>query len=953
MKSSLHKFCLLLTMLCTTVMLQYASAQQNSTLQGTVTNKTTGEKLVGVSVAVKGTNTGTVTDGEGQFKLTVSQPFPITLTFSYVGFKTQDLVVTNAGQTIEVALVSTQILGQEVVVSASRVSQSIMESPVSIEKINTQAIRETPAMSFYNSLQNIKGVEFSTQSLTFNSVTTRGFNSNGNTRFNQFVDGMDNQAPGLNFSVGNILGMSDLDVESVELLPGASSALYGAGGTNGTLIMTSKNPYDYQGLSLQLKGGINHVGKKQGVGTSFIPDLSARYAKAFGKFAFKVGVSYMQANDWRAQDSSNINRLFLKNIPGYSHKDDPNYDGINVYGDEINANLQDAANGILNAMRQQIIAQYQQANGGANPPPGYVDAALQTLPQAQPFLLGLQNGLIPDTVVSRTGYNESDVVDYDTRILRANLALHYRFTNTLELILQGNWGRGTSVYTGADRYSLSDFNMGQYKVELRGKNFYVRGYTTQERSGDSYNATALSSLMNETWSPSASEWYPTFIGNLVGARAQGQDLSTALLYARSQADANRYLPGTPEFEAAKKDLTNRYIGVGAGRGGAKFNDKTNMYHYEGMYNFSDAIKIFDLQVGASYRRYDLNSDGTIFDDANQDIKIDEYGGFLQVHKKLAQDKISLTGSVRYDKNENFTGRFTPRLAAVFTVAPENNIRLSYQTGFRNPTTQNQYIDLLVRANTRLIGGLQSMLEKYDLYNNKGYTQASVQQFQLTGDPSVLKQHTFAKFKPESVSAYEIGYRGLINKRLLIDAYYYYNRYKNFVSTLNIIQSPDGTPMGLASSDAKIFSTVVNSTNEVKTHGGAIGLDYVVNTWTFSTNTSFNTIVDKSTELYNDFNTPKWRFNLGVGNRNVYKNIGFNINFRWQDTYRWTSTFAVGDVPAFSTLDAQVNYKIPSAKAMVKIGGSNVLNHQYITSFGNPSIGAVYYASITFEGLLAK
>ena len=107
---------------------------------------------------------------------------------------------------------------------------------------------------------SLKGVDVTTSSLTFKTPTTRGFNGSGNTRFNQLVDGMDNQAPGLNFSVASIIGLSELDVDNIELLSGASSALYGAGGMNGTLLINSKNPFKYQGLSVLVKEGIMHVG---------------------------------------------------------------------------------------------------------------------------------------------------------------------------------------------------------------------------------------------------------------------------------------------------------------------------------------------------------------------------------------------------------------------------------------------------------------------------------------------------------------------------------------------------------------------------------------------------------------------------------------------------------------------------------------------------------------------
>jgi outer membrane receptor protein involved in Fe transport len=948
MKSALYNVCLYTTILLLAMFqMQVTQAQNQSVISGKVTDKTTGNAMPGVTVSIKGATAGAITDANGNYRITTTHALPITLVFSNVGYRPTELHITSAGSNQNITLESTEILGMEVVVAASRVAESILESPVSIEKLNTVAIREVPTLSFYDALPNLKGVESSMQSFTFRSITTRGFNGNGNTRFNQLMDGMDGQAPGLNFAVGNIVGISDLDVESVELLPGASSALYGAGGMNGTLLMNSKNPYDYQGLSLQLRAGMNHIGHVQRSSTGFIPDISARYAKAIGKFGFKVNASYLTANDWEAQDYRNFDRNTQMVKPGASHADDPNYDGVNVYGDEINGNMQDVMNGVLQAGTAGYVKQYHDATG-TNPTQQQINTFLATNPQTQPFYVGKANNLIPNTAVSRTGYDEKDMVDYNARSVKISAALHYRFTDNLEGILQGNWGNGTTVYTGTDRYSLRNFILGQYKAELKGKNFFLRAYTTQERSGEAYNATALASLMNETWKDSRTQWFPEYVGNFVGAKLAGVSDAQAHAAARAAADQGRLQPGTTAFDNVKDEIAHRYIGFGPGRNGAKFNDKSNLYHYEGMYNFTSHIKVFELLAGASYRRNSLHSNGTIFDDADKGISIDEYGAYLQASKKVINDRLKLTGSLRYDKNENFEGRFTPRLSAVVTVAPENNIRLSYQTGFRIPTNQDQYIDLPIRAGVQLIGALPTLLNKYDLYNNKGYTQESVQKFQTTGNPADLKQYTFATFKPERVKAYEIGYRGLIANKLLIDGYYYYNIYNDFISPLVIIQSSDGTPMGLANNRA--FATNVNDPTVVKTQGWALGLDYVQKNWTFGGNVSYNSIIKKTSELENDFNTPKVRFSLNTGNKNVYKNIGFNIMYRWQDSYYWYSTFGAGNIPAFSTLDAQINYKVPAAKAMVKLGGSNILNKYYTTSWGNPAVGAVYYISLTFDEL---
>ena len=898
-------------------LLTFTSFAQSVTITGNVRNASNKEFVPSASVTIKGGAAGTFTDNKGNFHLTTNQKPPFTLIISSIGFETQEVQVSDAGVPIQVEFKPGSTLGTEVVVSASRVPEKILESPVSIEKMNAVTIRELPTPNFYDALPTLKGVESSVQSMTFRTITTRGFNANGNERFNQYVDGMDNQAPGLNFSVANIIGISDLDLASVELLPGASSALYGAGGMNGTLLMTSKSPFEYQGLSVRLQAGVNQLGGSQQPSAGFAPDVTLRYAKAFGKFAFKVNFDYLKADDWRAQDSSNFDRIALHVKPGFSHADDPNYDGVNVYGDEIN-NTFDASAGLLQGV-----------------------------------------------TVSRTGYKESDLVDYNTKNLKIGAALHYRITDNVEAILQGNYGSGTTVYTGSDRYSLRNFNIGQYKLELRGKRFFLRGYTTQERSGEAYNATALGSILNETYNPSViydntgnviGGWFPEYATVYNEARAgvlpgvpgpQSDQVSHEL--AREYADRNRLQPGTAAFNQAKDVITSNYIGYGAGRNGAKFNDKTNLYHYEGMYDFTDHIKVLELQVGASYRVYALNSNGTIFDDANGSIKTSEVGGFVQAGKKIFNDRVKVIASVRYDKNENFDGRFTPRVAATWEFVPKNYLRASYQTGYRNPTNQDQYIDLPIRANTRLIGGLPAILNKYDLIGetaNKGYTQQSVEAFSQSGNPADLVQYTFGKFKPESVNSFEVGYKGLIQNRLLIDAYYYYSEYTNFLSFLGLVQFTDPTFQNY-----NIFATYVNDPAKVKTQGWALGLDYLVGKWTLSGNVSYNNIKQTTAGLYNTFNSPDYRCNLGLSNKNIYKNVGFNIMWRWQNSFWWNSSFANGEIAAFSTIDAQIDYKIPKAKTIIKLGGSNVLNHYYQTSFGNPKIGAVYYVSVLFDELI--
>ena len=951
------RFTCLLVLLTLTISIAFA---QSITISGTVTDKQTKETLPGVSINVKGKSIGTSTNVDGKFTLSTTESAPFTIVIGYLGYKSIEQEVSASATGLIFSLESQSILGQEVVVAASRTPERILESPVSIERLGQAAIRETAAPSFYDALNNLKGVEMSAQSLTFKSVNTRGFNANGNVRFNQYIDGMDNQAPGLNFSVGNIIGMSELDVDNVELLPGASSALYGAGGINGTMLMTSKDPFKSQGVSFSLKRGINHVNDPL-QDTQPYEEAGVRVAKAWNKFAFKTTLSFLQADDWQAANYSNFDRTG-RVVKNGNRSTDPNFDGVNSYGDEVNQNMRIIANSVQTATNAGVAA----ATGGVIPnvigminaslPPnatpaqigrflsGFPAALRPTIQNVLPFNFGLRAGIIPDQYVSRTGYNEENLVDYNAKSLKTSTSLHYKLSNTVQAVLQANWGSGTTVYTGSDRYSIRNFSIGQYKLEVKGEDFMVRGYTTQERSGDSYISSILGSYINEA-SKASTTWFPQYIGNYVGARSAGLPDAQAHATARSAADQGRFEPGSRQFEAAKNTIMNTTISSGLG---AKFNDKSNLWHYEGMYNFTNALKgVVDLQVGASFRRYDLNSAGTIFDDLNRTIDIDETGAFVQMGKKLGESfKLAVSG--RYDKNMNFEGRFTPRITGVYTVAPNNNIRLSYQTGYRNPTTQNQYIDLSVGGgSTRLIGGLPEMVQKYNLFTNKPFTDVSYRNFLASAaagaaNPALLQTYSFDPngVRPESVQAYELGYKGLIGSKLLIDTYGYYNSYKDFISSVEVFQQ-NGTAFTR-------FGVPVNAAGDVSAYGAALGMDYLMGKFNLSGNISYNQIGNLPATFLNDFNTPTVRYNLGLGNRSIAKNVGMNVTYRWQDSFYWASSFASGDVPSFGTVDAQVNLKIPSVNGMIKIGAQNLLNRYYITSYGNPEMAGMYFVGFTFN-----
>jgi outer membrane receptor protein involved in Fe transport len=929
------------------------AASSQTTISGTVRNSTNKEVIPFATVSIKGSSAGTFTNDKGSFKLTTAHALPLTLVVSSVGFAAKEVAVSNAGA-VEVDLDPGSSLGAEVVVSASRVAERILESPVSIERMNVGAIRASAAPNYYDGIANLKGVDLTTSSLTFRTISTRGFNGSGNLRFNQLVDGMDNQAPGLNFSVGNIIGLTELDVDNVELLQGASSALYGSGGMNGTLLMNSKSPWKYEGLSFQVKQGFMHFNDPAQDNATPYYDWSLRYAKKISeKFAFRISGQFVKADDWQATDYRNLNRNnVFSSLKDGNRTSDPNYDGVNVFGDEASANMAALAQaGIFGPTNTTLPGVVNTLVGALGRAPSQQEIVGYYASQpAFSTYYALANGLARgwyNQNVSRSGYNENDLVDYNTYNVKVSGELHYKLNENVEAILMGNWGTGTTVYTGADRYSIKNLRMGQYKLEVKGKNWFVRGYTIQENSGDAYTATTAAVAINRAWKPDA-DWFNQYLSTYTTQRFGGATDEAAHAKAREIAQTNAFLPGSPEYKTAFDNAKNTSIS----KGGAKFQDASDMYHFEGQYNFSEHIKFAEVLVGASFRRYVLNSHGTIFADTTGTIGINEMGGYAQVSKWVVDDLLKLTVSGRYDKNENFKGRFTPRATALIKVAKDNNFRLSYQQSYRFPSTQDQWINLRTPASL-LIGGLPDFYTFYHFDSSPAYTAESITKFRTTGNQNDLVVADFGTLKPEIANSYEVGYRGLLTKDLLVDAYGYYSRYKDFLGRKAVGRSTGGstnTQFLLSPFTTDNYSFISNSQDIVKAIGWGVSVNYnIAKGYQFGVNVSGDQLRDVPDTLITFFNTPKVRFNVSFGNEKVgNSNWGFNILYRWQDQMLWQGTFGTGQVASFSSLDAQVSYRLPKIKSLIKLGATNVLNKYYTTAFGNPSVGGLYYVSVGYN-----
>jgi iron complex outermembrane receptor protein len=903
----------------------------------------------GANVVVKGTSSGTATDFDGNFSMLVDLTPPFTLQISMIGYAQQEVEITENNQTVTIILVEGSEL-DEVVISASRTPERIFESPVTIERFGIKDIKNTASADFYDGLENLKGVDINTNSLTFKSINTRGFATFANTRFMQLVDGMDNAAPALNFPLGNLLGMTETDIQSVELLPGAASALYGANAFNGILFMQSKSPFDYEGISISLKRGIT---SQEAAGDNPYTDFGIRAAHKFSeKFAAKVNFGYLTGTDWAANNTT------AKKGFGESRAD-YNYDGINVYGDEVSFNIKTAALSLID---------------------------LGILPAGA-------DALVPSVEVSRTGYNEADLTDYEAESIKADWGLYYRpWANDFEIAYVGKVGTGSTIYQGANRYAIDNFFLQQHKLEVRNNNFFVRAYITEDKAGDSYDMLFTGVNVNRAWKPDAT-WFGEYVGTFVQSQLFGGLTPTeAHALARQTADTGRFEPGSEEF----KNAFNKSINDPNLLTGSKFQDNSKIYHGDANYNFGHLWEPVEIQVGGSFRTYSLNSSGSIYTDIDGPINYSEMGVYTQLQKKMELSDnvdVKLTGSLRYDKSELFDGFFSPRIGAGFTINDDHNIRASFQTGFRNPTTQDLYIGLDV-SRAILVGGAEDNpardIRPYELstagqailgttsptiqvdgqgaYTNSFFA-SSVGDFVATGDVSQLEVANSNFVKPEQVTSFEMGYRGKLGK-LIVDMSGYYNAYKDFLANETVISpfygdvqlsqlAPDGqTPLAvaaIANSDFQYYQTYTNSDAKVNSYGGSVGVSTKIfgnfdlgGNYTYA-KLDFDT--EANPDFRTNFNTPEHKVKASFGNTELFTNFGFNVAWRWSDNYFWEASFGDGAVPAYHVIDAQLNYRVPKfLKSTFKVGATNLLGDEYYTAFGTGLIGSMYYISWTINNL---
>ena len=857
-----------------------------------------------------GIRTVQTSDEQGAFRfaaLAAGGPYALQVVRPHYRPQVLNNVFLQVGKSSKISLT---LLAEVVVVAASRVEETIGQVPVTIEKLDQRQVEQLTTPDLVAGLGRFKGIDISSSSMLTTGFSTRGFNSSRSERVIQLADYMDTQLPSLGTYFGNWQGTPELAIASVEIVHGPASALYGANAFNGVLLTNTKDAFADPGLSVRLRGGNRNL-----------LDGQLRYAVKLGsRLAFQVAAGGMRADDFVADNEEATSRLITPN--NNARGSALGYDAVSRYGDASTT-------------------------------------------------FGPTGGALNGKTVFLPGYSEKDLVAGDDRThnIKVMPSLAFKVSETVRATADYKYTQATTTYQSASRYRFVNGGAHQARLRVEGRDWAVRGFTTQEFSGNSddpstpgaYNLGFLGGflqtrLVPNTYAaapgqpaqlPFANNYFQVFARSYNTRFAtNGGDADAAADFARAEANrlSPQLQPGTPDFEVARA----RILQSSTPGQGARLVLRSILNEGSGQYTFRNPFA--DLTVGGVYREYRLGSNGSVFgepDNARVNINY-EYGGYAQASKSLFDNHLKLAAAGRYDRFRNFGGAFSPRASAVVSLGAnqEHNFRASFSQAFRAPTQTDQYLRVdvgraLLLGNAAGVGGRANGFE--------GFT-------------SALAPYAAGALKLEKVTSLEGGYRAQLAKKLYIDADYYYNRYNDFIATQNFIGKEDGTAptlaevgaaqaVGFQSGAVRVIQISANVSKTVESHGAGLTLGYVFTpALALSGNYSFNQLLTKDFAVGTQsfFNTPTHKFNVGLDGQALGRTLSYNLNYRWVQGYLYESTFATGDLPEAQTVDAQVGYTVKKLHTTVQAGGTNLLDARNVQVYGAPNYGRLAYVGLLFD-----
>ncbi|TGE18354.1 TonB-dependent receptor [Hymenobacter elongatus] len=888
----------------------FISIHAEDPVGGTVLS-TTGEPLPGATIFVKGSFVGTSTNQLGQFHMTTNlSQGPITLVISFLGYESQEITLPAPDHDLVISLVPSATAGNATVVAASRVEENILRTSVTIDKVTAAQIERISTPEVLGGLGQLPGIDVNSASMLFTSISTRGFNTAKSERVIQLVDYMDTALPSLGLSPGNLVGIPELDMESIEIIHGPASALYGANALSGVVLFNSKDPFVYEGLSVRLRGGQRSL-----------LDGQVRYAQKLGKkLAVKINVSGFQATDWLAENydatSGSLN-------PAGSPL---GYDAVNRSG-EIS---------------------FQFSN----------DPRLQLPGGTHPDLYG-KTAYLP-------GFTERELVadDQKTRSYRLQGAVSYLLKANLQLTVEAKHATGTSIYQNISRFRVKGLGTTQYRAELKGAKGFVRVYSTEDFTGSSYELAQLSALLLSSTAQETTPYGPlsyaqVYFSTYNTAYSQaiqqpGTTQQQALGLAQQAANATQLKASEARFaERRRTIIADDVPGSGAQQ---RFNSFLNDISAQRSFRVSDFGT--DLILGGAYREYRLGSDGKLFDDFNRPrLRNYEFGAYSQLTQPLLHDHLKLALAGRVDYFKNFSPALSPRASAVYSFGPDkrHNVRASYSGAYRSPSQLEQYAHSDVTSFI-VLGNIGNG------FQGIGFTDGAGHPYGTPGIPLAAFHIMLPKLTLERVRTLEVGYKGMVLPKLYADASYFRSLYTDFIGGRAFVGNLDGSrptqqqldeglpALADRSKPTRFIFSWYNNAQAVRTQGATLGLAYQLSKALHFTGNYTLNVLDRRTlptDFQTFFNTPRHKYNLGISG-SATEQLTYSLNYRWAQGHYQEMPFATGTIAAYRSTDVYLGYALPKLGTTLQAGASNLFNTRNIQIIGGPQIGRLAYLGLLLQ-----
>jgi len=950
---------------------------QPTGIEGTVLDASDGSALIGANVAVRAAGTdelagGTATNPDGRFTVTGLDPGDYLVEVRFVGYQAEQREVTvERGSltrlTIEMDFQTASL--EQVVVSASRRQEKILDAPASISVLEPQDIQAEVSASSVEVLRATPGVDMAQTGIDRREVVIRGFNEAFSGSAFVLTDYRQASVPSLGVNVHSIMPNMAVDVERVEVVRGPGSALYGPGVTSGVIHYFTKDPFSYPGTTIAVQGG-----SRQFFG------LQGRHAGVIGEnLGYKITGQFARANDWQLDPGDAPDLAEIQRYRVYQDVNDPDLDGREFEVDDFDGDGEDEAR-----LRRKELYQKLNVNGLLQYKTG--DNTTISLNAGYSELTGVVQSGIGTLQAEGFGYT------YGQLRLQSGGLFAQSFVNLNDA------GTETFVYGGGNLVrdqGIQINNQVQY-------DFILESISTQFITGADSDITI----------PRTNE-------QIVGRNEDDDRIEEYGAYAQSTTDLSEKFALTL---AARADYNNVVEAVQFSPRAALVFKATPSNTFRGSYNRSFSSPgtnslFLDVEAqrqtlgnappGAGFESFDLVFQGL---GAADGYTFEEFrSGRREVRFFIP------TGQDPFDFG-NLVNLETYPVAAVYGATAQGFNPEGEFTG-----ALGELSDQALQAYAQLLGALAQDAASGPLAlasESEGEVVLGI-----PNDNSPLGYRVvdgpvdIAPIEQTTTQTFEIGYKGVLGDRLIVQADGYYEIKRDFIGPL-VIESPlaylsptgfvaadvqariasdpqsggafqqfvqasglsqqdaiellagtfGSTPTGVVQPDQDVLTgnplergdvggfLSYRNFGEVAYYGADISLTLqATDALSIFANASFisddffdNEELDETnTSLSLALNAPPFKFKSGFDYR-LDNGFSFGMTSNYVEGFPVDTGPYVGEVESYFLLDARVGYDLPQVPGLsVNVTGKNILNNEHREFAGAPELGAAVFARMQY------